>query len=157
MNTRRIISMICVSCMSICFSGCGSAPKEEVTHHRVGEKIQIEKLSLTINGIQRNIPIGTDEIAQAGRERIGVNILVVNEGKQALSFKIEELKVNDSKGRSYQGRPQTIGSLLATGKYLAMGDRIPGVMIYDIPKGSTGLVLSYKPAKLKNKTYLIRF
>lgn len=156
-NSRGYLGLVVV----LGFLGCAGQLKEEVTQHRVGEKIMVEKLSLTVQSVVRNLTLPDEGPAQAplvdaSRENIGVQILVMNEGKYSLSFKMEELVMKDSSGKSYSGYPQGgPGSLLSTGKFLAMGDKISGMLIYSIPKGAKGLKLVYKPVKLKNKTYQI--
>lgn len=141
--------------------GCGGQPKEEVTQYRVGEKIMVEKLSLTVQSVVRNLVLPNEgfsetPLADSSKENIGVQLLVMNEGKYSLSFKMNELMIKDSSGKFYSGTPQGgPGNLLSTGRFLAMGDKISGMLIYTVPKGAKGLTLVYKPVKLRNKTYQI--
>lgn len=129
--------------------GCGS--KWSVSEHKVGEKITVEKLSLTVDQVSRNIPGETD----TQTETLGVHLTVINEAKYPISFKIEELVLQDAQGKTYQGYPQGgPGSLLSTGRYLAMGDRVNGILIFNVPKGVKGLVLRYEFQKLK-RVFLI--
>jgi hypothetical protein len=112
----------------------------------VGEKVIVEKLSLTVDHVTRNLAQGID----AKTEALGVHLTIINEGKFPLSFKLEELTLHDAQNKIYDGYPDGgPGSLLGTGRYLAMGDKITGTLIFQIPKGVSGLVLRYEPKKLK--------
>jgi hypothetical protein len=129
--------------------GCGS--KIDVSHHKVGEKISVEKLSLTVDRISRNI--SGENNAQT--ETLGVHLTVVNKAKYPVSFKIEEFTLRDAQGKTYEGYPQGgPGSLLSTGRYLAMDDRINGILLFNVPKDAAGLVLCYAPEKIKKVFFI---
>jgi hypothetical protein len=131
-------------------SGCGGS-KGSTSEHKVGEKVIVEKLSLTVDRVTRNLPQGTDTKTEA----LGVHLTISNEGKFPLSFKLEDLTLHDAQKKIYDGYPDGgPGSLLGTGRYLAMGDKITGTLIFQIPKGASGLVLRYEPKKLK-KVFMI--
>ena len=143
--------------VSLClFMGC-TAPShpEELVDARVGEKMYVEKLSVTVTNITRPIPNPADTVID--QDIILVALLVLNEGKHAFSFKMEELYLKNEKGDEVQGYPQGgPGSLLSTGRYLAMGDRITGTLSFSIPKGAGGYTLYYKPAKLRGRVYRLQ-
>lgn len=157
MKANHLFNKVFLFLFILGWAGCGgSSQKIEVSQHRLGEKVMAEKLSLTVNSVSRNVPAPPESSIPEGKEWIAVHITVVNEGKQALSFKLEELTLKDAQGKIYHGDPMGgPGNLLSTGRYLAMGDRVNGALLYEISQGAKGLVLQYEAKKLKKK-FLIK-
>src|SRR5574341_668239 len=131
MNQTRLLLMGIIGGFQIL--GCSGSSGKNISEHKVGEKVMAEKISLIVDQVSRNL----SEEADSKAEALGVHLTVANEGKFPISFKLEELTLQDATGKTYEGYPQGgTGSLLSTGRYLAMGDRITGILIFQIPKGT---------------------
>ena len=140
---------------SLSILGCGGSSQKTTVEHKVGEAFLSDKLSLSIDSINRNLPKSPEDTVP-GKEDIGAHITVINKAKYSLSFKMENLVLCDGKGIKYAGFPQGgRGSLLSTGRYLAMGDKITGTLIYTVPSGSSALRLVYESDKEKDKIHVI--
>ncbi len=137
------------------FVGCGGSPKEEISQHRVGEKILMDQIAFTVTAVSRHPQPSSEFSGPDSQEQLVVDIMVMNEGKHPTVFKLEEISLKDTNGKIYQGTPAGgPGNLLSTGRFLAMGDKIVGSLLYQINPSTKGLVLKYECKKLK-KTCLI--
>ncbi len=135
--------------------GCGGSPKEKISQHRVGEKILMDDIAFTVTAVSRHPQPSSEFSGPGGQEQLVIDIAVINEGKHPAVFKLEEISLKDANGKVYQGTPAGgPGSLLSTGRFLAMGDKIIGSLLYQISPGTKGLVLKYECKKLKKTCFI---
>jgi len=156
MKRNSLLQMTFFLAGSLFILGCGGSGQKTTVEHKVGEAFLSDKLSLSIDSVTRNLPRSPDNTA-AGKEDIGVHITVINKAKYSLSFKMENLVLRDAKNKKYSGYPQGgPGSMLSTGRHLAMGDKITGTLIFSIPSGSSGLRMVYESDKEKDKIHVVK-
>lgn len=144
--------MLCMGCAK------PSEPQVQVLNYKIGDVIIFDKQSLTVNTVQiaqvaEHSP--KQEIVDPNTNTWLVHITVSNKSKKAFAFWLNNLVIQDSTGKIYEGHPSGIGSQLATTRYLPMGDIIKGTVVYTVKKGAQGLKIVYQPSSYPGYTYVV--
>lgn len=133
-------------------------PAEQQTEFKVGDVIAYDGKEITIKSVERNYDSGNQFIKPAdGKEYVKVNIYIENKSDEKISYNTYEWQLQDSDGdiKSADALTFTVDDGLTSGD-LAKGGKRTGSIVFEAPKGGTGLILHYKSSFLSDKTIEIK-
>jgi hypothetical protein len=111
----------------------------------VGEENKLDDTTVTMVKVVRSAGNSFDK-PKAGKEFIIVTVLIKNGGTGTISYNPYDFKMRNSQGQQESQTFSTIDSdtALESGE-LAGGGTVQGTIIFEEPKGDTGLILVYQP------------
>jgi hypothetical protein len=125
---------------------------------QVGQPANIKWATFTLNSVRREDTGNLDPAA--GNEYVIVNLTIENtngtDANDAAISSLLMLQLADASGKSMQWAPgakadpllDTVFQDTMKGQNLKKGEKITGEVGYEVPKGTTGLVLKFKPDPL---------
>lgn len=118
----------------------------EDTTFAIGEKIALGDNVLTVNGFARSQGDNEFDTPKKGHEYIVVEVTIENGGSETISYNPFDFTMKNSQGQILDGA----FTLTEQDKQLSSGELAPkgkvnGVLVFEQPKGDTGLQLIYQP------------
>ncbi|MNO15638.1 putative lipoprotein YjhA precursor [compost metagenome] len=122
------------------------APAPEDKIFAIGEKIALGDNILTVNGFDRTQGDNEFDYPKEGHEYIIVDVTIENGGSENISYNPFDFTMQNSQGQILDGtftlteqdRQLNSGALAPKGK-------VSGVIVFEQPKGDTGLQVIYQP------------
>lgn len=114
---------------------------------KVGERRDAGGVALTVMGVEKAKEIGTFQKAKEGKIYLLVEVLLETTGRDEAPYNPIYFKVKDADGFEYSVMISTADNTLKSGK-LAAGEKVRGVVAFEVPESATSLVLSYEPIVL---------
>lgn len=121
-----------------------AAPEDTI--FAIGEKIALGDNVLTVNGFARSQGDNEFDTPKEGHEYIIVEVTIENGGSETISYNPFDFTMQNSQGQILDGA----FTLTEQDKQLSSGElapkgRVNGVLVFEQPKGDTGLQLIYQP------------
>lgn len=121
-----------------------SSKENEKTEYNQGEEAILGNGAITVTNVKRSQG-GQYSKPKAGKEYVIVSLKIENKGKEKLSYNPYYFKMQNSQG---QQESYTITMDINDDTQLNSGELIPGgsiegTLVFEEPKGDTGLVLIY--------------
>jgi len=130
-----------------------AAAKEYV----VGDTITIENRTLTVTGIERNIPSNSDYFQpETGKEFVAVNVTITNESSSPVTFGTYDFKIQDGNGAQiYTSYIPGLQGVLEYGSLAANG-KVSGKLGFQVPKDDQNIKLVFAPAFWSNNSVTVK-
>ncbi|MDN4066677.1 DUF4352 domain-containing protein [Paenibacillus vini] len=122
------------------------APAPENQTFAIGDKIALGDNVLTVNGFARSQGDNEFDTPKEGHEYIIIDLTIENGGSENISYNPFDFSMQNSQGQILDGA----FTLTEQDKQLNSGELAPkgkvsGVIVFEQPKGDTGLQLIYQP------------
>lgn len=114
---------------------------------KVGERREAGGVALTAMKVEKAKEIGTFQKAKEGKMYLLVEVLLETTGRDEAPYNPIYFKVKDADGFEYNVTISTADNTLKSGK-LTAGEKVRGVVTFEVPEQASGLVLSYEPIVL---------
>lgn len=114
---------------------------------KVGERQEAGGVALTALKVEKVKEIGTFQKAKEGKVYLLVEVLLETTGQEESPYNPLYFKVKDADGFEYNVTISTADNTLKSGK-LAAGEKVRGVVAFEVPESAAGMVLSYEPIVL---------
>lgn len=111
---------------------------------KVGERLDAGGVTLTVMGVEKVKEIGTFQKAKDGKMYLLVEVLLETTGRDEAPYNPIYFKVKDADGFEHNVMISMADNTLKSGK-LAAGEKVRGVVAFEVPEQAAGLVLSYEP------------
>jgi len=110
----------------------------------VGERREAGGIALTVMKVDKATKIGSFQKAKAGNVYVLVEVVLETTGRDEAPYNPFYFKAKDADGFEYTAMITTADNGLKSGK-LASGEKVRGIVAFEVPEKATGLVLSYEP------------
>lgn len=117
------------------------APKDVTP--KIGDVTVLGEREFTVQSVRRTTSVGYSS-AETGKEFVIVDVKIKNLGDDEVSFNPYDFKVQDANGVQKDSTYADIENTLSYGT-LAPGGEVTGLIPFEIPKGSTALLI-YQPS-----------
>lgn len=132
-------------------SSTGKTTQDEKTEYNQGEEAILGKGAITVTKVQKSQGTQYDK-PKSGKEFVIVYVTIENKGSSNLSYNPYYFKMQNSQGQQ-ESRTFTIvdnDTSLQSGE-LIPGGKVSGTIVFEQPKGDTGLVLIYNDSIWSSK------
>lgn len=120
------------------------APTAVATPVPLPPREDVVAATLTVNSARRATDLSPFTRANPGRVFIVVDVTLASTGSERLPYSPLEFTVKDADGYEHQTVLAEVQNGLLNGT-LGPGQRVRGVLAFDVPAGATGLTVSYRP------------
>lgn len=112
----------------------------------VGERFELAGLALTVLSVERKDQIGQYSKAKDGSTYVIAEVVIENTGYDSTPYNLLYFEVKDSDGFEYNAAVVlgTDTPMIQSGD-LTLGDKARGIVVFEVKKEATGLVLKYEP------------
>lgn len=118
---------------------------EQKTSYKVGETFESDGKQVKVTSVERNLlPANEFDRAEEGNELVKVSVEIVNNSKDKVSYSTSDWKMEDSNGDIKDNRYTTESGEIGYGE-LSSGGKKSGFIVFEVPKGDSGLKLHYQP------------
>lgn len=111
---------------------------------KVGDRVEQNGTALTVTKVERQAKIGDFQKAKAGNTFVLAEVLIENAGKEKIPYNLFYFKVRDGEGFEENATLYTGGGGFNSGE-LAAGDKVRGIVAFEVKEAAKGLVLAYQP------------
>jgi hypothetical protein len=125
----------------------GAAPAQPAAGGRVaavGQRVESGGIAITVNSVSRAQSLGQFLRAAEGKTYVVADVTLESPGRDTSPYNPIYFKVRASDGIEYTSTVIGDDRSLKSGE-LARGDRVRGTVAFEVPTGTTGLVLAYQP------------
>ena len=119
-------------------------PTAAPTIAKVGERAESAGLALTISKVERKKDLDVISKAKAGNVFVVTDVLIESTAKDKAPYNPLYFKVKSADGYEYNAAITGLSNQLKSGD-LATGDKVRGIVAFEVPEGAKGLVVSYEP------------
>lgn len=166
-----LISLFLVLAFTIVASGCAetgqptkvgttesATPSEQPQQYKVGDRIQLGDIILSVNSIERSQ--GSEFLAPAqGNEWVNLNLTLENTGSdQEFITTLGQMFIIDNKGNQYQVTPTNKSieepGIGLDGAIVAQAKKT-GWVGFEVPKTAAGLNFQYNASFFNNKKIVV--
>ncbi len=126
------------------------APKPTVapmqpSYGTVGQKVTSAGVALSLAGVKRTSDSGNQFIKpKQGNEYVLAEVLIENVDRDTTPYNPLYFSVKDSDGFEYNASLMVGDNGLKSGE-LAKGEKVRGIVSFEVPAKANGLVMTYKP------------
>jgi hypothetical protein len=124
---------------------------------KVGDRIESTGEAISLIKVDRQNELGKFRKADKGKTYVVVEVLIENVGRDdPIPYNPLYFKLKDEDGFEYN--PNILGpdKSLMSGE-LPKGDKVRGVVAFEIPNGAKGLIMQYKPLVFSSNNATIIF
>lgn len=111
---------------------------------KVGDRIEQNGTALTVVKVERQAKIGDFQEAKAGNTFVLVEVLLENIGQETIPYNLFYFELKDSEGFESNTTIYTGDGGFSSGD-LPPGDKVRGIVAFEVKESATGLILSYQP------------
>ena len=111
---------------------------------KVGERAESAGLALTVSKVERKKDLDVISKAKAGNVFVVTDVLIESTAKDKAPYNPLYFKVKSADGYEYNAAITGLSNQLKSGD-LATGDKVRGIVAFEVPEGAKGLVVSYEP------------
>lgn len=119
-------------------------PTAAPTIAKVGERAESAGLALTVSKVERKKDLDVISKAKAGNVFVVADVLIENTAKDKAPYNTLYFKVKSGDGYEYNAAITALPNQLKSGD-LTTGDKVRGIVAFEVPEGAKGLVVSYEP------------
>lgn len=127
--------------------GTSQQTSDENQTFKVGDTIAVDGKEIIVSNVQRDYSPSEYIKASDGKEFIRVNVEIKNASDDKTSYNILEWQIEDADGalESVDIMGSGADSTSLSSGELTAGGKKNGTLVFQVPKGQTGLKLHYKP------------
>lgn len=135
-----------------------SSTSQQQTTFNPGDVIAFDGKEVTVSPAERNWNSGNQFITpNSGNEFVKVQVTIENKSSSEASYNTFDWKIRNSNGviKDVSSTTYSIDNGLESGE-LAMGGKVSGFLVFEVPEGDQGLVLQYSPSFWSDKKIEIK-
>lgn len=139
-------------------TGTSTSQSTDQTTYAVGQTIDFDNKKVTVTSVERNWQSGSQfTAADSGNELVKVQVSIENNSNSQITYNTFDWKMQDSQGviKDIDSSTYSIDGGLSSGE-LAPKGKVSGSMIFQVPAGDSGLVISYNPSFFNDKKIQIK-
>lgn len=112
----------------------------------IGERIEKEGIALTVVSIEKTDQVSRYNTAKDGNTLVVTEVIIENTGRDSAPYNLLYFELKDGEGFEYDAEivVNTDTPTIDSGD-LVQGDKVRGIVVFEVKKEATGLVLAYEP------------